>query len=224
MCPTWSNSYGYSASPVHQVKDTKFGLMIQMLAQIYSQNAGARRTDQQDINDVIYEDFSTQAAHATNYQWFGTMMAANCTSWPDWADPNYNATAAAEAAAAGYDDPDYNGTAAADLDDGGAKRRSVDGRVPASSDGQARILQGRADDPSRPVPPHLKHDPQMSSGGSLGVINSTDIPAALITDLNNLANIKPAESKLGSVGKLGMSGKVASGPLAAAFAAQKKGQ
>lgn len=183
MCPTWDDSYGYLANSGNQVKDTRLGLILQMLAQVYSQNVAANRPDLQDVNSAINQDFSTEIANPTNYDWFGTMVAAGCDSYPDWANPNYNATAAEEDFTASFGNRRVKG-------------RSIS--VRGGANGQPRVLQVRAVDGSHQPPPLAKDDPKMSIAGRLGTID--DVPASLTTDLKNLAKIKP------STGKLGMSG------------------
>lgn len=205
MCPTWDPTYqAYIASTGNQVKDTRLGLIIQMLAQIYSQNVAANRPDLQDINSAITQDFSTEIANPTNYDWFGTMVAAGCDSWPPWADPNYNSTAAEEAFEASLTSGNStNAIDPADATDFGNKRRSVSirgrpaGGLPASNE-VPKVLQARADLRLSKAPP-LKPDPKMSDAGRLGTID--DIPAAVKTDLKKLANIQPSDGKLGMSGK-----------------------
>ena len=204
MCPTWDTTYqAYIASDGNQVKDTRLGLIIQMLAQIYSQDAAANRPDLQDINSAITQDFSTEIANPTNYDWFGTMVAAGCDSWPPWADPNYNATAAAEASEANLQSGNTTATNPADVSDYGTKRRSVSirgrpaGGLDASNE-EPKVLQARADLRSSNAPP-LKPDPRMSDAGRLGTID--DIPNAAKADLNKLADIQPSKGKLGMSGR-----------------------
>ena len=183
MCPTWDDSYGYLANSVNQVKDTRLGLVLQMLAQIYSLNVAANRPDLQDINSAITQDFSTEIANPTNYDWFGTMVAAGCTEYPDWANPNYNATAVTQEIASSYGNRRVKG-------------RSVSGR--GGANGPPKVLQVRAADRSHQPPPLAKHDPKMSIAGRLGTIDN--IPADLTTSLKNLAKIKPSKGKLGMSG------------------------
>ena len=188
QCPTWDNSYGYLANSDSQVKDTRLGLVIQMLAQIYSLNVAANRPDLQDINAAITQDFSTEIANPTNYDWFGTMVAAGCDSYPDWANPDYNATAAAEGVETSNGDRRVKG-------------RSVSVRGGGANE-QPKVLESRAADGSHQPPPLAKHDPKMSIAGRLGTIDN--LPANLTADLKKLANIRP------SGGKLGMSGRTPS--------------
>ena len=205
MCPTWDDTYqAYIASDGNQVKDTRLGLIIQMLAQIYSQNVAANRPDLQDINSAITQDFSTEIANPTNYDWFGTMVAAGCTEWPPWADPNYNATAAEEAFEASIVSGNSSTTTdPANVSDYGTKKRSISirgrpaGGLPASNE-EPKALQARADLRLSKAPA-LKADPKMSDAGRLGTID--DIPAAVQSDLKKLADIKPSNGKLGMSGR-----------------------
>lgn len=207
MCPSYNETYQqFVASDGNQVKDTRLGLVIQMLAQVYSQNIGANRADLQDLNQAIIQDYSTEIANPTNYDWFGTMVAANCTEWPSWADPNFNETAADSADEAAFEAAIEANTT--DSDAPGTKRRSVSirGRPVGgllTSNEEPKVLEARANHRTAHAPA-LKADPRLSIGGRLGTIE--DVPDAVKVDLKKLANIRP------SGGKLDMSGKKAMEP------------